>query len=515
MSKIQRPSSVTSDEYGLEEPKSPYAGLIGADRKRRRGVIEKRRRDRINCSLYDLKKLIPDVSRKPGSSKLEKAEILQSTVDFIHRLYSEGHVLSSEVRAVELRRAGFKECLLEVTRVLSTFEGSNVQCEELRRTLLTHLHQYDNQKDVEARAYIANVAAVANALEAQNPIATKSKQISRVHRNPEQLGCRNPWDIVPEHRQLSYPASQYDSLRNSYYPRHCLGQYPCFSVSQQDSRDGLPGQMNPTDAGVARLQNWSQHKTATSCHNELTSVRTAAFHNMNACDTKNCPSVNGSYSTVPLSGSQSYTGQPQAPNCSGPNESQSTSSPPFHSTPDDTETGSSPQALTRLLYFNDTQPEMNGKYPSRETSQIGQPPNDPSMLAHLNSIDLTPVKFPQYNPSSSGKESIRTCNLSAHTMENSNKQLPYVKGENITGTMFHTELAVEQPETLTGYPPYSKPYQPYGSQLSTATVTVSNAFLPSSSYNSAGKLQNWNQETTNTTDLGYSSSYWQYSLHSM
>jgi len=58
------------------------------NRKRRRGVIEKRRRDRINCSLDELKRLVPQALEKSGSAKLEKAEILQMTVDHLKLLHA-------------------------------------------------------------------------------------------------------------------------------------------------------------------------------------------------------------------------------------------------------------------------------------------------------------------------------------------------------------------------------------------------------------------------------------------
>ncbi len=60
-------------------------------RKKRRGIIEKRRRDRINTSLSDLRMLIPTAREKQGSAKLEKAEILQMTVDYIKMLHSKGN----------------------------------------------------------------------------------------------------------------------------------------------------------------------------------------------------------------------------------------------------------------------------------------------------------------------------------------------------------------------------------------------------------------------------------------
>lgn len=63
------------------------------NRKKRRGMIEKRRRDRINNSLHELKRLVPAAFEKQGSAKLEKAEILQLTVDHLRTLHSKGKLL--------------------------------------------------------------------------------------------------------------------------------------------------------------------------------------------------------------------------------------------------------------------------------------------------------------------------------------------------------------------------------------------------------------------------------------
>ena len=61
-------------------------------RKRRRGIIEKRRRDRINHSLSELRRLVPSAFEKQGSAKLEKAEILQLTVDHLKMLHAKGKI---------------------------------------------------------------------------------------------------------------------------------------------------------------------------------------------------------------------------------------------------------------------------------------------------------------------------------------------------------------------------------------------------------------------------------------
>uniref|UniRef100_A0A8C3PRM3 BHLH domain-containing protein n=1 Tax=Calidris pygmaea TaxID=425635 RepID=A0A8C3PRM3_9CHAR len=69
---------------------SPSATSQILARKRRRGIIEKRRRDRINNSLSELRRLVPSAFEKQGSAKLEKAEILQMTVDHLKMLHTAG-----------------------------------------------------------------------------------------------------------------------------------------------------------------------------------------------------------------------------------------------------------------------------------------------------------------------------------------------------------------------------------------------------------------------------------------
>ncbi len=48
-------------------------------------TIEKKRRDRINQCLESLKTLVPDC-RQYGSKKLDKAEILEMSIDYIHKM---------------------------------------------------------------------------------------------------------------------------------------------------------------------------------------------------------------------------------------------------------------------------------------------------------------------------------------------------------------------------------------------------------------------------------------------
>ncbi|TFK00930.1 stannin [Platysternon megacephalum] len=144
-------------------------------RKSSKPIMEKRRRARINESLSQLKTLILDALKKDVSgavgrgggphsrappparlararrqrscllspqssrhSKLEKADILEMTVKHLRSLQRAQMTaaLSTDPTVLGKYRAGFSECMNEVTRFLSTCEGVNT---EVRTRLLGHL----------------------------------------------------------------------------------------------------------------------------------------------------------------------------------------------------------------------------------------------------------------------------------------------------------------------------------------------------------------------------------------
>ncbi|KAM9242743.1 transcription factor HES-4 [Dugong dugon] len=109
-------------------------------RKSSKPVMEKRRRARINESLAQLKTLILDAVRKDSSrhSKLEKADILEMTVRHLQglRRVQVTAALSADPAVLGKYRAGFNECLAEVSRFLASCEGVPV---DVRSRLLGHL----------------------------------------------------------------------------------------------------------------------------------------------------------------------------------------------------------------------------------------------------------------------------------------------------------------------------------------------------------------------------------------
>ncbi|KAJ7991597.1 hypothetical protein DPEC_G00285550 [Dallia pectoralis] len=129
-------------------PMSPSTKTQVNARKRRRGIIEKRRRDRINNSLTELRRLVPSAFEKQGSAKLEKAEILQMTVDHLKMLHAAGGkgYFDAHALAMDYRGLGFRECLAETARYLSIIEGLD-NTDPLRIRLVSHLNSYASQRE--------------------------------------------------------------------------------------------------------------------------------------------------------------------------------------------------------------------------------------------------------------------------------------------------------------------------------------------------------------------------------
>ncbi|KAM9414853.1 LOW QUALITY PROTEIN: hairy/enhancer-of-split related with YRPW motif-like protein [Salvelinus alpinus] len=151
------PDSDDMDELidvGQEDGFCPVTGSMSPGstsqilaRKKRRGIIEKRRRDRINHSLSELRRLVPTALEKQGSSKLEKAEILQMTVDHLKLLHAMGGKGYFEARAaVDYRTLGFRECVGELVRYLSSLEGGVVP-DPIGARLVSHLSHCASQLD--------------------------------------------------------------------------------------------------------------------------------------------------------------------------------------------------------------------------------------------------------------------------------------------------------------------------------------------------------------------------------
>lgn len=131
------------DSCSVSRSEDAGDGEGGVTRKRRRGMIEKRRRDRINDSLCELKRLVPSAVEKSSSTKLEKAEILQMTVDHLKAVQARGEYPDHRM-AMEYQAIGFRDCVAEVSRYLVSVEGLDLQ-DPLRLRLMSHLHSFSSR----------------------------------------------------------------------------------------------------------------------------------------------------------------------------------------------------------------------------------------------------------------------------------------------------------------------------------------------------------------------------------
>ncbi|KFV59506.1 Hairy/enhancer-of-split related with YRPW motif protein 1, partial [Gavia stellata] len=89
-----------------------------------------------------------------GSAKLEKAEILQMTVDHLKMLHTAGGkgYFDAHALAMDYRSLGFRECLAEVARYLSIIEGLDAS-DPLRVRLVSHLNNYASQREAASSAH--------------------------------------------------------------------------------------------------------------------------------------------------------------------------------------------------------------------------------------------------------------------------------------------------------------------------------------------------------------------------
>ncbi|KZS07260.1 Class E basic helix-loop-helix 40-like protein [Daphnia magna] len=139
---------------------SRFETRVSENRKVRKPMMEKKRRARINQSLNDLKRLLMETDnvKKEGSrpSKLEKADVLELTVNYVQKLHKERLALrnglgehgtsfsdtcSSPSGDSFNFKAGFKECARVVREVLRHQQQQTVE-ENLHKRISWHLENF-------------------------------------------------------------------------------------------------------------------------------------------------------------------------------------------------------------------------------------------------------------------------------------------------------------------------------------------------------------------------------------
>ncbi|XP_059200867.1 transcription factor HES-1-like [Centropristis striata] len=197
------PSSVaaTPTTSGDSTPEKPRS--LTESRKSSKPIMEKRRRARINESLGQLKTLILDALKKDSSrhSKLEKADILEMTVKHLRNLQrlQMTAAVNTDPSVLGKYRAGFSECVGEVTRFLSTCEGVNT---EARTRLLSHLAACVTQINA-VNFYTPHPGALGLGQTGTQIPPTAStpqmpcKSVSAMHASPEAMKLYGGFQVVP------------------------------------------------------------------------------------------------------------------------------------------------------------------------------------------------------------------------------------------------------------------------------------------------------------------------------
>lgn len=115
-------------------------------RKVMKPMLERKRRARINRCLDELKELMVSALQAEGEnvSKLEKADILELTVQHLHKLRRQQRLAANPVTDADRFRAGFTHCATEVSRCLASTPGVDIR---LGTKLMTHLGHRLNDMD--------------------------------------------------------------------------------------------------------------------------------------------------------------------------------------------------------------------------------------------------------------------------------------------------------------------------------------------------------------------------------
>jgi len=97
-------------------------------RKIMKPLLERKRRARINSCLDELKELMVDALQSEGESinKLEKADILEQTVNHLRKLKRQQMLQANPALDMDRYRAGFSAAASEVSRFMSTVPGVNI-----------------------------------------------------------------------------------------------------------------------------------------------------------------------------------------------------------------------------------------------------------------------------------------------------------------------------------------------------------------------------------------------------
>lgn len=183
-------------------------------------LLERRRRARINGCLNELRNFILEATKQDSvqASKLEKADILEMTVQYLKVLLRQQCAMSSRATVTDVGRfrAGFTECANEISMFVS---GMSTVNPTVRSRLLTHLSKCLGQLDS-----ISNVVAAASTARSSTTVPSHLPSSSSVlphcpsSRMPPNYLSELPMGLSPPSPPHSLPPTPSYQQVSSHHP---------------------------------------------------------------------------------------------------------------------------------------------------------------------------------------------------------------------------------------------------------------------------------------------------------
>ncbi|XP_050713037.1 transcription factor HES-4-like [Eriocheir sinensis] len=208
-------------------------------RRSNKPLMERRRRERINTCLNELKNLVLTAQRKDPTrySKLEKADILEMTVRHVQALHrheaATGRSLNTDATAKY--RAGFTQCAAEVSKFLAGVGGLP---SDLHTRILAHLSSYNLP---ESQAVKPEATAVKALTPAGSPQQKEAQQGSvagvpliQARLTSGQLALVLPsWTALPTGSSLPTVAASPDTAGAPSSPESARGSPPASTEAHE------------------------------------------------------------------------------------------------------------------------------------------------------------------------------------------------------------------------------------------------------------------------------------------
>ncbi|XP_074649194.1 hairy/enhancer-of-split related with YRPW motif protein 1-like [Tubulanus polymorphus] len=195
-------------------------------------LIEKRRRDRINNCLAELSQSVPAAFAKQSSGKLEKAEILEMTVEYLRAIqnteigcrFENGEWFAADIWADFMHhyQCGYSDCMREILRYMTDVEG--VVADDSRSVrILTYLQtRFKPDSSVSSGAAFRDTVARTTASERSGFVLRHSRNVQRpgpynlVHsRAPGSSTQTDPKDVIKPSPQMPTPVLHGARLSNN------------------------------------------------------------------------------------------------------------------------------------------------------------------------------------------------------------------------------------------------------------------------------------------------------------